>query len=341
MSHETTDSVMGAPAGASTPVRILYILAASHSGSTLLAMLLGGHPEVCTVGELKLSAIADAARYRCSCGRLFVECPFWRGIETDMRRGGFDFDVRDPRTDVRAVPSRYARRLLRPLHRGVWLERCRDAALALSPTWREWLPQVQARGAALAGAACARMQSRVIVDSSKHGLRLKYLLRNPRVEVRVVRLLRDGRAVTLTYIDPERFADADDTSLRGGGYGASRDKERLDARTAASQWRRSVEDMAHAFARVPADRRIDLRYEDLCADVEGSVRRVLAFAGMDPALWQPSFRAREQHVVGNGMRLNASSSVVLDERWRHALSGADRQVFEAVAGDLNGRLGYA
>jgi hypothetical protein len=185
------------------------------------------------------------------------------------------------------------------------------------------------------------MRSRVIVDSSKHGLRLKYLLRNPAVEVRVVRLLRDGRAVTLTYIDPERFADAEDTSLRGGGFGASRDGERLDAKTAASQWRRSVEDMAHAFARVPADRRIDLRYEDLCADVEGSVRRVLAFAGVDAALWQPGFRDREHHVVGNGMRLNATSAVVLDDRWRHALSTADRQVFDAVAGDLNGRLGYA
>jgi hypothetical protein len=332
---------MGAPAGAPARVRVLYILAASHSGSTLLAMLLGGHPDVCTVGELKLSAIGDASRYRCSCGRLIVECGFWRGVEADMRSGGFDFDVREPRTDVRAVPSRYARRLLRPLLRGTLLERGRDAALALSPAWRAWLPRVQARGAALAAAACARMQSRVIVDSSKHGLRLKYLLRNPGVDVRVVRLLRDGRAVTLTYIDPERFADAEDTSLRGGGYGASRDGERLDARTAASNWRRSVEDMGHAFARVPADRRIDLRYEDLCTDVEGSVRRVLAFAGVDPALWQPTFRAREQHVVGNGMRLNASSSVVLDDRWRHALSSADRQVFDAVAGDLNGRLGYA
>lgn len=323
------------------PVRILYILAASHSGSTLLAMLLGGHPDVCTVGELKLSAIGDASRYRCSCGRLIVDCDFWRGVESDMRRQGFDFDVNDPRTDVRRVPSAYARRLLRPLHHGVMLERCRDAALALSPAWRRWFPQVQARGAALAAAACARMQSQVIVDSSKHGLRLKYLLRNKDVDVRVVRLLRDGRAVTLTYIDPERFADAEDTSLRGGGFGASREGERLDARTAASNWRRSVEDMAHAFACVPENRRIDLRYEDLCADVEGSVRRVLAFAGVEATRWQPSFRAREQHVVGNGMRLNTTSSVVLDDRWRQALSAADRQVFEAVAGDLNGQLGYA
>ena len=340
MSYKTAFPRTDASGGAPAKVRLLYILAASHSGSTLLAMLLGGHPDLCTVGELKMSAIGDPARYRCSCGRGILDCPFWRGVCEDMRSRALDFELGRPGTDIRSVPSRYARWLLRPLHRGAFLERCRDAALALSPAWRRALPRIQARTAALAESACRRLGSRVIVDSSKNGVRLKYLLRNPALDVRVVRLLRDGRAVTLTYIDPERFADADDASLRGGGMGASREAERLDAVTAASQWRRSVEDMAHAFARVPTDRRMDLRYEDLCANVDAAVRSVLTFAGADPDLWQPSFRAREHHVIGNGMRLNATSRVVLDDRWRSALSGRDRQAFDSIAGDLNGRLGY-
>jgi hypothetical protein len=33
--------------------RLAYILAASHSGSTLLSMLLGSHPQIATVGEMK------------------------------------------------------------------------------------------------------------------------------------------------------------------------------------------------------------------------------------------------------------------------------------------------
>jgi hypothetical protein len=39
-----------------------------------------------------------------------------------------------------------------------------------------------------------------VVDSSKIGIRLKYLLRNPGLDVRVIRDSR--RAVALTYTDP-------------------------------------------------------------------------------------------------------------------------------------------
>ena len=41
--------------------RLAYLLAASHSGSTLLAMLLGAHPEACTAGELKATNLGFAS----------------------------------------------------------------------------------------------------------------------------------------------------------------------------------------------------------------------------------------------------------------------------------------
>jgi hypothetical protein len=41
----------------------------------------------------------------------------------------------------------------------------------------------------------------VLVDSSKVGIRLKYLLRIPEIDIRVIRVIRDGRAVALTYTD--------------------------------------------------------------------------------------------------------------------------------------------
>ena len=80
--------------------RLVYILAASHSGSTLLAMLLGRHPEVCSVGELKATWISQGERYRCSCGKLILECPFWIGVADRMKKRGFPgYRVTDARTD--------------------------------------------------------------------------------------------------------------------------------------------------------------------------------------------------------------------------------------------------
>jgi hypothetical protein len=40
------------------------------------------------------------------------------------------------------------------------------------------------------------------------------------------------------------------------------------------------------------------------------------------------------------MRLDSTSDVLLDERWKTFLSEEQLQLFESVAGDLNRRLGY-
>ena len=98
-------------------VRLLYILAASHSGSTLLAMLLGNHPEICTVGEMKHTSIGDVDRYRCSCGALIRACGFWNDVARDMRSRGLDYRVARGETDFATGAPALARRLLSPLHR--------------------------------------------------------------------------------------------------------------------------------------------------------------------------------------------------------------------------------
>ena len=322
-------------------VRLLYILAASHSGSTLLAMLLGSHPDVCTVGEMKHTSIGDVNRYRCSCGALIRECAFWNAVTDDVRSQGIAFEVGRGLTDFATHAPDAAKRLLKPLHRGRALELVRDAGLACVPGWRQHYAAVQQRNAALAAAVCRRSGRRILVDSSKIGVRLKFLLRNPRFDVRIVRLVRDGRAVALTYMDPALYADATNPERRGGGLGGSREAERLPLERAAHEWRRSNEEAAQLLRTVSRDRWLELRYEDLCADPAATLARAFTFAGVDPSKASTEFRTCEHHVVGNGMRLDATSEIRLDARWRTALGQNDLARFETVAGDLNRALGYA
>ena len=319
--------------------RVVYLLAASHSGSTLLALLLNGHPELCSVGELKVNSLGDVSRYRCSCGRLILTCPFWDGVTRDLHGAGVDFSIERPGTDFSALPSAAARRLLKPLHRGRVFEALRDAALSLSPAWRRHLPRTQENNVALMRAVLVRSGKRAIVDSSKIGLRLKYLLRNPTLDAKVVRLVRDGRAVAQTYMDPAVFADSTRPELRGGGTGGTRESERLSMAEAAREWRRSQEEADTVLRGIDRSRWIQLRYEDLCRDTEGELRRVFSFLGVasDEKI---TLRGSEHHVVGNGMRLDDSREVRLDERWRDSLSPTDLSTFERVAGETNRRLGY-
>lgn len=321
-------------------IRLLYILAASHSGSTLLAMLLGSHPELCTVGELKASALGSVDRYRCSCRRPIATCPFWQAVRREMAARGVPFDLASPPTDFGAVSGHYARSLLRPLHRGRLLEALRDAGLAVSPRWRRHLARVQLANATLAAVVCEKLGARGIVDSSKTAVRLKYLLRNPAFDVSVVRLVRDGRAVANTYLNPACYADAADPLLRGGGDGASREAERLPMSRAAREWRRSNEEAALLLRTLPRSRWIAMRYEDLCSDPLAVLRTLFRFAGVDESVTIGAFRSGEHHVIGNGMRLDATSEIQIDNRWIGALSAPDLASFETIAGPLNRRLGY-
>ena len=322
-------------------LRVVYILAASHSGSTLLSMLLNSHPEVCTVGELKITSLGNVDAYRCSCLARVRECPFWSGIKEDMAKRGIPFDIANPGTDLRSRASPYIYRLLRPLHRGPVLEWIRDLLLALSPSWRVHRQRIQSINGNLMSCVLARSGKRVIVDSSKDGIRLKYLLRDPALDVRVVRLVRDGRAVTLTYIDPGQFADASDPRLRGGGTGTDRRGERLATEAATHQWRRSNEEAETLIAQIEPERWTEVRYEALCAQPEAMLRQLFAFIGVDPDRPRPEFRAVAHHVIGNGMRLDSTSEIRLDDRWRTALADADLAKFDAIGGNMNRLLGYS
>ena len=325
---------------ASGRVRLLYILAASHSGSTLLAMLLGSHPEMGTVGELNAARVGDAAGYRCSCGSAIGRCAFWARITNAMAARGLAFDITHAGTDVRSGAPWPAARLLRPLHRGRVLELAREAALRCVPRWRAHVRRIHRVNAALAASVSVETGKPVVVDSSKIGIRLKYLLRNPDLDVRVVRLIRDGRGVALSYMDSANFADAADPRLRGGGAGDLARAERAPMALAAREWRRCQEEAESIRRTLHPSRWMEVRYEDLCADPLGTVRAVARFAGVDPARATIDFRGHEHHVVGNGMRLDSTADIRADERWRDVLDGEALEVFERVAGAARARLGY-
>jgi hypothetical protein len=322
--------------------KLAYILAASHSGSTLLSMLLGSHRQIATVGELKLStkAIGDLDRYRCSCGRFIRRCEFWQKITSGMATRGFEFDIANAGTDYRAVESLYARRLLSSMVRGKFLENCRDAALGLSTAWRKQLPQIHKRNTALVSTISELSKVQVVVDSSKIGLRLKYLLKNPELDVKVIRLIRDGRAVALTYMNPADFADAKDPALRAGGTGGDRSNERLSMEKAAYQWRRCMEEAQYALKWLDKSQWIEVHYEDLCSDTEAVLGRLFTFLDLEPGNKAMDFRSVEQHVIGNGMRLDNTTQVVLDERWRTVLTKYDLRTFDHIAGPINRLYGY-
>jgi len=69
-------------------IQLVYITGRGHSGSTLLALLLSGHSQVMSAGEVKMLIDADPQHRLCSCHRLVPEhCPFWVAVEEQVQAG--------------------------------------------------------------------------------------------------------------------------------------------------------------------------------------------------------------------------------------------------------------
>lgn len=304
-------------------------------------MLLGSHADTCTVGELKATSLGDPDRYLCSCGARIKECGFWQQVNAEMARRGVLFEITAAGTDLGTEASSYTRRLLGPLCRGPALERLRDAALSFSPTWRARLPEIRRRNRLLIETVCDLHGAGTVIDSSKVGLRLKYLLQHPGLDVRVVRLIRDGRAVAATYANPWELADARDPRLRRTRNNGPLVEQPRPICAGAHEWRRSNEEAECILKRLDESRWTTVRYEELCADPDRTLDRLFRFLGLDPRQRVGNFRLRARHVLGNGMRLDSTSEIELDQRWRSTLTPADLRQFDAVAGKMNRRYGYA
>ena len=109
---------------------------------------------------------------------------------------------------------------------------------------------------------------------------------------------------------------------------------------AAYQWKRCMEDAQHALKRMDKSQWIEVHYEDLCRDTEAVLEQLFNFLGLETGNRVKDFRSVEQHVIGNGMRLDTTTQIILDERWRTILTQDNLKTFDRIAGAMNRRYGY-
>jgi len=147
-------------------------------------------------------------------------------------------------------------------------------------------------------------------------------------EASFVHLIRDGRDAALSFLSvPE--------GIMTEGWGYPR-----DAAGFACQWATEVRVARALGGRVEPGRYMELRYEALVADPASELRRTCSFAGLeyDEAMLGYVGRtesARKEHQ----QRLNEPPRVGVRD-WSTEMPVADREAFEAVAGDLLAELGY-
>ncbi len=298
-------------------IDLIYIASPSFSGSTMLTFLLGAHRSIATIGELKWGRI-DLQTYPCSCGALLKECRFWQTVQTRMHDRGLPFNLLRPPTDFRFRANPIADRAARARIRGPVFESVRSAVVAVLPSCRDTRGQIEEVNRAMMEIIVDLKGATMFLDASKDPVRLKHLMAAGCYRVRLVHLIRDGRAVTYS-------------AMKNQGQSAE---------AAALEWRRTHRQIERLACELEANQKLVVRYEDLCVELEPSRRRLFQFLDLDVGDVPADFRAAEHHILGNRMRLQPTTEIRLDEKWRTQLCPADVATFDRVSGAMNHKYGY-
>jgi len=232
---------------------VLYIAGYGRSGSTVLDVLLSGHPRVASVGELVFLGSEWKREGRsCACGKTYENCLFWQGLFKD------EAEVDSLEQIVRDVEHRH---VLPKLLFGAHSEEKKREYRRQTRRLFEYIAQ--------------QGRADLVVDSSKSARQAAgrfWALKNiAGLDVRVLHLVRDGRAALQSVVE------------KGSNWaleGHIDEKRWLGARTTIG-WV-----LANAIAlglgrSLGSDRYHRVKFEDLLRAPEETLRGIGDFADVD------------------------------------------------------------
>jgi hypothetical protein len=166
--------------------KVLYIAGAHRTGSTLICRALGLLSDGFAGAEISVAWQAFLEDRICGCGRPFSACPVWAEVVATSA------EVFQP--GAAATYLRYQQH---------WITTPRVATLLTLPTSRLFDRAVPTGYPEALGSLYRAIgnvtHGTLIIDSSKSPAYLLHLSRLPEVDVRVVHIVRDPRAVVFSY----------------------------------------------------------------------------------------------------------------------------------------------
>ena len=283
---------------------LVYIAGTNYSGTTLLTSILGCHPEIESAGQLfELSDYIENNRL-CMCGKNLSDCGFWAAVI-----GGMEY-TKSVLLSKLKTSSEFSYGGVIQSKLGLVLPRHPKDVQLYRELSKQLLHQIQK----VSG-------RRTIVDSSKNPHRLHWLVRSGvclDLDLKVISMTRHGYGVMASY------------QKRGRGSLRS---------AAAWVWRnRAVEKIV---GETVGERNLTLKYENLCEDPVGTLKRICNYIGIEFRGEMLDFRSRLQHQIGgNPMRFDKSSQITADKKWEGQLGPRERLIFDFVAGRKMKQYGY-
>lgn len=303
-------------------IKVLYIAGWGRSGTTLLDNIFGQLNGFFSVGEIRFIWERNFLEDRsCGCGQLFSSCTTWQNIVQDAFGDAANLDaeslgrIAHTFTSTRSIP--------RFIKTHGTLRGGRDFDSYLSVLTR------------LYASIAKCTNSRVIVDSSKFPVYGGILRLIPNLDVYIIHMVRDPRAVAYSWMQPKHVESPD-----------LRDKtEAIGPLMSSALWVSWNITLNFMKSLLPGRYKL-LRYEDFVINPLNSIKDILAFMDepSDGLPFMDDFivKMESNHTLsGNLNRFNLGPvEIKPDTRWQSQLSPFHRILVTIISWPLMNFFGY-
>jgi len=298
-------------------IKVIYIAGSGRSGSTILDRVLGSLEGVFSLNEIyRIWQDGFIENNLCSCGKPFTVCPFWSAVVADAIKDqshiGRHFALSSGVEHSRHFPGLYT---------GMTSKKFK----AKVEDYTEILRKLFFAIAKFSG-------EEIIVDSSKIPSRALILSRVPGIEVHILHVVRDVRAVVHAW-QKNKYNPARRVSMR-----------RYPAYRTIFFWI-----MRNAFSELLSSKLpyVRVSYEDFASNPRGTLQsvvdRIQPVRGQRlPFTKDNSIYLEPVHSIsGNPQRFSFGVTTLrLDDEWRLNLDPMTRKLAYLFAYPLNARYGY-
>ncbi|MEX0291113.1 MAG: sulfotransferase [Flavobacteriaceae bacterium] len=293
-------------------LKVIYLMGSGRSGSTLMNIIFGNHPEVVAPGELNNVNRLKQEKFTCSCGERVEECDFWKRVMHEWKNRSSEANVKAYLGSMHQIE-----RSKSPM---AWLK------LRFKSHNKERFEAYLSETYNLLKSIQIHSEKPVIVDISKNPLRAYAMMQHPNIDMRVIHLVRDARGVSWSL---NKFVKAEVKQQK--------------------VWRTSlfwvVVNKLSNFVRKKSENSGLILYEDFIASPEETTIEICKICEIDPQpiidIIKGDVALKGAHIMaGNKLRKEKSITLKLDTSWHKNMEPKKHRIVKRIAGRTMKRYGY-
>ena len=303
--------------------KLIYIVSAGHSGSTLLDIVTGTIPNVFSTGELVYlpwqlyrTINRDKKEFKqdiCSCLKSFQECEKWiEVIESYSKKIGYDVYKNPFKFRIAFLRSqKYVRNgdLLNRINRFVVMRALKYANIRFIQRLfqKVYLRNIRYNWL-LIDTICETQNVEYVVDSSKDPIRMAFLQSYRPNDLYLIVLKRSIYGFVYSYL-----------------------KHGVDFSNALRSWVKFYRGVDQVLKNMDGLNCLNVNYEDLCSAPVNERKRIASFLNLSDPGSKLTINTHNHHLVaGNPMRYKGRIEIRLDDEWEKKLSTLQKEKIDCI-----------